>query len=170
MKAAHVVIGIVMFILFWAYQAGYAASLGPAAWFVAALVFSVLLMAMGKTSMEKPQPDIKSAWQFSIAFVLISTLIISFAGQSLGAVVPADPSAWTPMLLSFWLVVFGGAMLVTGWKIDSPLTTLVGIIWLFSALHFVTAVGTGANSYLHFGLVTGLTTILAGLFGKAPKA
>ena len=168
MDLRQTVMGIVIFLVFWAFQNGYFNALGSAAWFVGIIIFSVLLFIIGKLVMPKPDPMINAVWMFSMAFAIVGTFIISFLGPSLGAVIPAGatPAQLTPLVLSFWLVLFGAALFVTGQEAKKPMTTLFGVIWLFSALHFVTAVGTGPNSYLHFGFITGLSYILGGLLYK----
>ena len=168
MKIAKVVLGIVLFLVFWAFQVGYMNSLGTAAWFAGAVIFSIILFAIGKVSMPNPSDEIKEVWMFAMAFALVSTFMISFLGPYLGAVFPPGftPSMLTPLVLSFWLIIFGGAKFVTGWLSKNGTYSLVGLIWLFSAIHFVTALSTGPNSYLHFGLVTALPVILTGLMGS----
>lgn len=162
------VLGIVLFLVFWAFQAGYANSLGTSAWFLGVIIFTVLLWAIGKALMPKGSAESKELWMFATAFVVISTLVISYLGPAFGAVFPAGftASQLTPLVLSFWLMVYGGAMFVGGWQGKKGVMTLIGVIWLVSAMHFVTALSTGPNSYLHFALVTGLPFILWGIMAK----
>ena len=168
MEVRQVVLGIAILLVFWAYQNGYANSLGTTGWFVGIIIFTLLLWSVGKVAMPKQPAEQKELWMFASAFAIVSTFVISFLGPMLGAVFPPNfsPSQLTPLVLSLWLMVYGGAMFVGGWQMKNGIPALIGVIWLFSALHFVTAVGTGPNSYLHFGLVTGLAVILAGLLRK----
>ncbi len=168
MNLQQTVLGIVLFIVFWGFQNGYANSLGTSAWFAGSIIFVIILWLIGKSSMSKPSAEMKELWMFTIAFAIVTTFIVSYLGPYFGVVFPANftPAMLTPLVLSIWLIVFGGAMLITGWQSKMGVTTLIGIIWLFSALHFVTAVSTGPNSYLHFGLITGLPYILSGLLAK----
>jgi hypothetical protein len=168
MNAKQVLVGIVLFAVFWAFQAGYASSLGAGAWVLGVVLFSVLLWGFwavsGKAKSKTPK-EMMALWHFATAFVVISTIFIAYLGSYFGAVAPAgDPS---PLILSFWLLVYGGAMWVSGKEAKDVTGSLVGIIWVFSALHFVTAISTGPNSYLHFALVTGLPLILQGLMNKS---
>ena len=163
MDMKHAVLSIVLIAIFVAFQMGYAAPLGPATWFVGAIVFSVILMLMGKTAMAKSTPNIKSVWMLATIFVIAITFIISFLGPYVGAVFPPgfDPASLTPLVLSMWLIVFGGAMFVTGMEMKMAPATLIGIIWIFSAMHLVTVTAAGPNSYLHFAFVTGLPMLIA---------
>ena len=160
--------GIVLFAVFWAFQNGYFASIGPAAWVVGVIVFAAIMWFIGKSMMPKANKEMSELWQFASLFAIVSTIAIAYLGPYLGAVFPPGftPSMIAPLVLSFWLVVFGGAMVVTGLQAKWPVTTLTGIIWLFSSPHFVTALSTGPNSYLHFGLVTSLPFVLYGLMSK----
>lgn len=168
MDARQLGLGVVLFLVFWAFQAGYFDVLGTAAWFVGVIIFSGILWAIGKGVMPKPPEQIKRVWMFATVFAVVATFVISFLGPYIGAVFPPgfNPSQVTPLVLSFWLIIFGGAMFATGWQTKWGVTTLVGIIWLFSAMHFVTAVSTGPNSYLHFALLAGFPFIIWGLMAK----
>lgn len=168
MDVRQAVLGLVIFVVFWAFQNGYAAPLGGAAWLAGVIIFAILLKLIGNGEMPKPPAGVKELWMLATPFVVISTFAISYLGPYLGAVFPAGftPAQLTPLVLSFWLVVYGATMFVMGQQEKMGVPTLIGVIWLFSALHFVTAVGTGPNSYIHFGLVTGLPFILAGLMKK----
>ena len=165
MNIKETVLGIVLFAVFWAYQTGYASSLGAHAWFVGSIVFVVLLWAIAAVIMpKKPAEEVKQFWMFVSAFAIVATFIVSYLGTSLGAVMPAGGAdAWTPMVLGFWLVVFGGAMTVGGLSSKNNMQTWIGVLWLFSS---VVMAGIGANSYLHFGLVVGLPYIIDGLIKK----
>lgn len=166
MDARQTVLGVVLFVVFWGFQNGYAAPLGGAAWLAGAIIFAVVLWLIGQGVMPKPSAEVKSLWMLATPFLIISTFAISYLGPYLGAVLPSNPATLAPLVLSLWLVVYGAAMFIMGWQEKMGVPALIGIIWLFSAMHFVTAVGTGPNSYIHFGLVTGLPFILAGLMKK----
>ena len=166
MDVRQAVLGLVLFVVFWGFQNNYAAPLGSAAWLAGSIVFVVILWLIGSGMMPKPPQEVKELWMLATSFLILSTFAISFLGPYLGAVLPSSPAQLTPLVLSFWLVVYGAAMFVMGMQGKMNVSALIGVIWLFSALHFVTAVGTGPNSYLHFGLVTGLPFILAGLMAK----
>ena len=169
MNIKEVVLGIVLFVVFWAFQVGYANSLGTHAWFIGSIVFVVLLWAIAYAVMPKQPPaEVKQFWVFVSAFAIVTTFLVSYLGPSLGAILPPGfaPSMLTPLVLSIWLVVFGAAMTVGGFNSKNNIQTWIGIFWLFSAMHFVTYVGTGPNSYLHFALVVGLPHIIDGLIRK----
>jgi len=164
MNAKEVILGIVLLLVFWAFQKGYLDSLGTAAWFVGAVIFVVILWLIGMSMMsEKMTADQMQLWTFATVFGLVFTFILSFLAAPLGAVFPANftPATLTPLVLSLWLVVFGGAFAVGGRMTGRPVILLIGLIWLFSAVHL--QMSTMANSYLHFGLVTGLVFIIDGL-------
>ena len=159
--------GVVIFAVFWAFQAGYLNALGQHAWFVGAIIFSVLLWMIGKHVMPKASADMKELWMFATLFVVVITFMVSYLGQYLGAVAPAGgAAAMTPFVLSTWLIIYGAAMFVTGHQSKWGVTLATGLIWLVAGLHFVTSVGTGANSYLHFGALAGLPFIIYGLVTK----
>ena len=165
MNIKEVVLGVVLFVVFWAYQAGYAAALGMHAWFVGAIVFVVLLWAIAYSVMPKQPPaEVKQFWMLVSAFAIVSSFMISYLGPSLGAVLPGSMSALTPLVLSFWLVVFGSAMAVGGFMSKNMTQAWIGVFWLFSSMHL--ALSTGPNSYLHFALVVGLPHVLDGLIRK----
>ena len=170
MNAKEVILGIIIFIVFWAFQKGFLDSLGTAAWFVGAVIFVILLYLVGMATMPKATPEQKQLWMFVSAFGLVVTFILSFLAAPLGGVFQPTftPAVLTPFVLSFWLVVFGGAFVVGGRMIGRSITLMIGVIWLFSAVHL--QLTTGANSYLHFGLVTGLSSILEGLMMPTPVA
>ncbi len=165
-------LGVVLFVVFWAFQAGYVNTLGTSAWFLGVIIFAGILWLIGKSTMPKQTAEFQELWMFTTGFAVVATFVISYLGPTLGAVFPSGLSqeqlyaALTPLVLSLWLIVFGGSMFVTGWQAKWGVTTLTGIIWLFSAMHFVTATSTGANSYLHFGLLVGLPFIIYGLIVK----
>ena len=164
MNAREVILGIVLLLVFWVFQKGYLESLGTAAWFVGAVIFVAILWLIGMSMMTgKMTADQMQLWIFATVFGLVFTFILSFLAAPLGAVFPANftTAMLTPLVLSFWLVVFGGAFVVGGRMTARPVILLIGIIWLFSAVHL--QLTTGANSYLHFGMVTGLVFVIDGL-------
>ncbi len=171
MDARQFVLGIVILLVFWAFQAGYFSSLGPPALFVGAIIFVILTWIIGKGIMPNPPAENKQMWNFVVVFLIIVSIIASFVPPNvLGAVLPAgfDFSMVVPFILALWLVLFGAAMFVTGHEMKMGMAQVIGLIWLFSAITFVG--NAGPNAYLHFGIVTGLTFILGGIFsGSAGK-
>ena len=166
MDIKQVGLGIVLFLVFWAFQAGYLDRLGTTAWVVGAIVFAGILYGIGKVAMPKPSVQMKELWMFATLLAVIVTLVISYGGPYIGAVFPVgfNPMLLTPLVLSFWLIIFGGALFVTGTQVKWGITTLTGVIWLFSSIHFLGS--TGPNSYIHFALVTALPLILTGIIMK----
>ena len=161
------VLGIILVLVYWAFQAGYLGFLGTAAWFLAVLLFLIINYPIGSINMPKPSADQKLVWSYVYAFALIIALIVSFVPPSaLGAVVPPGFQPWqlTSILLSFVLVLFGAAMFVGGQGLKESISPVTGIIWLFGAITFV--LNAGANAYLHFGLITGLPFFIHGLLKK----
>lgn len=168
MNAKQFVLGIVLFVVFWAFQAGYASPLGMHAWFVGSIIFVILLWAIGKAVMpKKPPADVQQFWIFVSVFALAVSFFASYLAVPLGAVLPPGVplSAFTPLLLSIWLIVFGAALVVGGMNSKNSMQTWVGIFWLFSSVHFI-APGIGPNAYLHFAVVTGIPAIVGGLVAK----
>ena len=164
MNAKEVVLGIVLFAVFWAYQVGYAASLGQHAWFVGSIIFVVLLWAIAYSVMPKKAPaEVMQFWKLVSVFAIVATFMISYLGPWLGAILPASSAALTPLVLGFWLVVFGSAMAVGGFMSKNSIQAWIGVFWLFSSIHFL---ATGPNSYLHFALVVGLPHVIDGLIRK----
>ena len=171
MDIKNIVLGLVLFVVFWAFQAGYLSILGAFSW-LAGLIIFIVILCLWCTGMASKDSDVMQLCTFVSVFALIVTILISFFGPTLGAVFPPgfEPSAFTPMMLSFWLVVFGGAVLITGIKKKDSIFSVIGLIWLFSAVHFVAALSTGPNSYLHFGVITGFSILVHGLVMKKGKA
>ncbi len=168
MNSKHVILGLVLIVVFWAFQMGYMSSLATAEWFAGVIIFSVAMFLMGKTSGETPTDDHKMVWMFAMIFAIVLTAIISFVPPSaLGLALPAGftPAMWTPVVLSLWLVIYGGAMFAGGHDAEKGMMILIGLIWLFSAVHI--ALVTGPNSYLHFGMITGLSAVVGGLLKPA---
>jgi len=155
--------GLVLFIVFWAFQAGYFNSLGATAWFLGAIIFAVLLFVIVKIVMPKPPQEMQQIWMFAIILAVISTFVASYLGPYLNAVIPADPSALTPILLSWWLVIFGSVMFATGWTSKNNSALIIGLIWLLGSVHFG---WTGPNSWLHFAFLVGLPYVAWGLVAK----
>lgn len=163
MDFRQVALGIVLFLIFWGFQAGYLDFLGNIAWFVGALVISLLPWAfeMGRRG-PKPPEQVKQLWMFASAFVIVSVFIASFLAPSLGL----DVS--TPKILSIFLIIFGGGWLLHGWFQKQGIPALIGIIWIFSTLHFV-ASPNDPNSYIYFALVVGISFVLNGVFTKKSR-
>ena len=162
-------LGVVLFVVFWAIQAKYI-NLGYSTWFVGSVIFVALLWAIGKTMQKQPTESQKMMWSYSIAFVLIVTAMVSYLAPTipgvLGIVLPpgGDLSVLTPILLSFWLVLFGATKFVSGTERKDSITQMTGIIWLFSAITWV--LNAGPNAYLHFAIVASLPFIINGLLAK----
>jgi len=151
--------GLALLIVFWAFQVGYFNSLGMTVWLVAVIIFSVVLWLIGKSTMPKQSAEMKELWMFTFAFVLLATVIISYGA---GYIVPAFSSS---ALVSAWLIIFGGAMFITGWQSKRSIAALIGVIWLFSSVITFTSSG-GLYSFMMFGLVTGLPFLINGLIKK----
>lgn len=168
MNPKKIVMGIIVFAVFWAFQAGYASSLGTAEWFVGAVVLSILMAITGKVAMKGPIPaEVNQLWQFAIAFVVVSAALISFAMPALGAqIAGVSVAQLTAMNVGMWLVVFGATMVATGSEIKKPAAKLIGFLWLFSAVPLFASPIGAANAYLHLALIVGLSFILGGLTVK----
>jgi hypothetical protein len=65
-----------------------------------------------------------------------------------------------------WLILFGGAMLLTGMQAKIGVTSLVGILWLFSAVLFATVLSNGQFTFMNFGMLVGLPFIIYGIMSK----
>ncbi len=167
MDIRQIVYGIVLFIIFWAFQAGYAGGLGTVAWFLGAILFIAFLWLYGKAVVPKWNTDQTKLWTFSVGVVLIGTIFPTFLTPYIPGIVlpPGEFSVIVPpILLSFWLVVFGGAMFVAGSDMKNSIVTLTGIIWLFTSITFV--LNAGPNAFMHFAIVTSLPFILSGVVSK----
>ena len=147
-------LGIVLFVVFWAFQVGYFESLGVSAWLLGAIIFAVVLWLIGKRAMPKPSADMQELWMFTTLFVVLGTIFAAYLSPYAGVVLPPGVTmlAFTPMLLSLWLVIFGAAMVVTGWQQKWGVTLAVGLLWLISAVHLPII---GPNAYIHFAVITG---------------
>ena len=166
MEQYQLIAGILIVLVFWAFQNGFVNSLGTYGWFVGVLAFVFLSWLTGKSVMSKPSAEMKEMWMFTCIFALVLTAVASFVPFSvLGVVMPAGATAaaFTPILYAMILALFGGAMFVTGWVEKWNVTMIVGLFWLFNT---VLEFGAGGNAYLHFGLITGLPFIIYGLMMK----
>jgi hypothetical protein len=157
MDFRQVVLGIVLFLIFWAFAAGYFEFLGNIAWFVGALFISFLpwLFEMGRKGPKPPQ-QIKDLWMFATVFLVVATFILSFAGSFIG--VTADTST----VVSLWLIIFGGGWIMHGWLTKHGISGLLGIIWIFAVL-------IGFTSYSQLALILLLTFVLNGVFAKKSR-
>ncbi len=158
-------LGIVQFIVFLAFQAGVFNALGPVAWLLGVIIFSVILYLIGKVAMPRRQPpQSEELWKFTVLFTVVITAIVSLGAPFLSSVMPSGVSLsqFTSFILGFWLITFGAAMFVTGWTTKWAVTTAVGIIWVFSAVYFA----TGLPGYFYFALITGFPFIIYGLITK----
>jgi len=154
MDIRQTVLGLVLFIAFWAFQQGYLSALGQWEWLAAGVVFIVLLWIIGKVVMPKPSAEMQEIWMFAIGVVLLSTIITSYLAGGNVAV--------APIVLSWWLIVFGAAMFATGWAGKQNGALMIGLFWLLGSVHFLAA-AVAPVAYLHFGLLTGVPYIIWGL-------
>ncbi len=158
-------LGVVLFAVFLAFQVGVFNMLGPVAWLLGVIIFSVILWLIGRVSMpRRTPPQLTELWQFTTLFAIVSTAIVSLGYPLLTSMMPSGVSMaqFTSYVLGFWLIVFGAGMFVTGWTVKWGVTTAVGVIWVFSAMFFIAA----PSEYFYFGLVAGLPFIIYGLITK----
>jgi hypothetical protein len=158
-------LGVVLFVAFLAFQAGIFNILGTAAWILGVVIFAVVLWLIGRVSMPKAMPpELAELWTFAVAFAIVVTVIVSLGYPMLAPLMPSITMAqFGSNLLSFWLIVFGAAMFVTGSTAKWGVTTAVGVIWLFTSIYFIVA-GFG---YLYFAMDVGFPFIVYGLITKA---
>lgn len=107
--------------------------------------------------MPRQPENMKELWMFTFAFAIVATAILAYGGAYVGTASPA-------IVTEVWLVLFGGAMFLTGWWAKFGVTTLVGILWLFSAV--LLGMGNGQFAFADFGLLTGLPFIIYGIMTK----
>ncbi len=157
MDIRQTVMGLVLLLVFWAFQQGYVSALGQWEWLAGAAVFAVLLYAIGKIVMPKASAEMQEIWMFAIGVALLSTIIVS--------VMAGGQAAIAPIVISWWLIVFGAAMFATGWAGKQNGALMIGLFWLIGSTHFLSAVVAGV-AYLHFGLLTGVPYIIWGLVTK----
>jgi hypothetical protein len=158
-------LGVLLFVVFFAFQAGVVNMLGPVAWLLGVIIFSIVLWLIGRVSMpRRAPPQLMELWRFTTLFAIVSTAIVSLGYPLLASMMPSGISMTqaTSFVLGSWLIIFGAAMFVTGWTTKWLVTAVVGIIWTFSAVYFA----TGLPGYFHFALVTGLPFIIYGLTTK----
>lgn len=162
----QVVLGVVLFLVYWGFHVGYFDFLGAASLFVGALFISFLPWLTEIGAKMKPAPDaIKKMWLFATAFVVIGTGIAVFAGPALGMAI-ADVSQAAPLMVGIWLLVFGAGSVAHGVMQKHPIMLTIGIIWVFSAVAVTTVAAVAANAYLHFALIVGLSFALGGVFAS----
>jgi len=152
-------LGVVLLIIFWAFQAGYLDALGTTSWVVGVVLFGLVLWLIGKEAMPKQPESMKELWMFTFVFAIVATAIMAWGTPYLGT-----PSSAMP--ISAWLVLFGGAMLLTGLHAKMEVTSLVGILWLFASIMFVTSFMGGSYSFIDFGLLVGLPFVIYGIMSK----
>jgi hypothetical protein len=157
-------LGVVLFVAFLAFQFGVFNVLGTAAWILGVVIFAVVLWLIGKESMPKAlPPELAELWTFTYVFAVVVTVVVSLGYPMLAPLMPSITMAqFGSNLLAFWLIVFGAGMFVTGWTSKWGVTTLVGVIWLFTSIYFIVA-GFG---YLYFALDVGFPFIIYGLITK----
>lgn len=166
MNLKQILLGIVLFIVFWAFQMKYFASLGTAEWFLGVLIFGLILWAIGKVSVPKQSESFKLTFNFAFGIALVIGVIVSFVPPSyLGVVFPPNftPDQLTPLLLSCWLIIFGARAFITGWEEKWNITMFTGLLWLFVATHLYTL---GSNAYFLFGIIVSLPFVIYGLLAK----
>lgn len=157
-------LGIVLFLVFWAFQSGYLSPLGTASWFLAAAVVVLITWAIGMGVMPKPTAEQKELWYLAYALILVIAAVGSFVPPSfLGVATPPSADQFTALLLTLYLIILGGAMFVTGYEMKWGVTLFTGIFWLFAATHLYVLTNV---SYIHFGVIVSLPFILYGLLRK----
>ena len=165
MDARQTGLGLVLMLVFLAMQAGWL-PFGAMNLLLGVVVFAAVLYLIGKGAMPKQSEDMKELWMFASGLALVLTVLALFAAPYLpGIVPPTDMAAFAALLMSLWLFIFGGAMFITGWLVKWNVTMLVGIFWLFGALHFSLPF-VAQNAYLHFAFLTGLPFVIYGLIMK----
>lgn len=157
MDIQQIVLGLVLFIVFWAFQAGYVSALGQWQWLAGVVVFAVILYIIGKVVMPKPSAEMQQIWQFAIGVTILSTIITT--------VLTGGQAAVAPIVISWWLIVFGAALFATGWSAKQNGALMIGLFWLIGSTHFLSST-VAAVAYLHFGLLTGVPYIIWGLIAK----
>ena len=165
MNVKEIIFGLALFAVFWAFHAGYAAPLGMHTLFAGSVIFVILLWGIGFALMPKKKPpvEVMQFWKFVTVFAVVATFIITYLGPYLGAVPPVSSAALTPLVLSFWLIVFGSALFVGGHTSKNHIEMWTGAFWLFSSIHIL---AIGPNVYLHFALVVGIPHVIDGLIRK----
>lgn len=161
MNTMHIVSGIVLFAAFFAFSAGYLNFLGNYIWIGAIVVFVLIMTAMGKIGMPKAPEDVKNAWMFGIAFSVVVTVMMTFAAPYMGSAMSTDQTG--NYMMGFWLVVFGGVMLVGGKEMKMGTGMILGLIWLFSSIYYILGTGSAAAGLMWFGILTGIPFIIMGL-------
>ncbi len=165
MDLRQVGLGIVQFVVFLAFQFGIFNMLGPVAWLLGVIIFSVILWLIGKVSMPRRTPPmVDELWKFTVILAVVLTAIYSLGAPFMASMMPSGITMTqaTSLTLGFWLVLFGAAMFVTGWTAKWGVTTAVGIIWVFSGV--ISAAVT--SNYFDFALITGFPFIIYGLITK----
>ena len=160
-------LGLAEILVFLGFQLGVLNSLGSVAWLVGVIVFSGILYLIGRASMPRRQPPmLEELWKFIVGFAVVLTAVYSLGAPLLASMMPASTSMTmaqaTSIALGSWLVIFGAAMLATGWTEKWGVTVAVGLIWLFNAILFF----SGAANYFDFGLITGLPFVVYGIITK----
>lgn len=146
--------------MFLGFQLRFFDPLGPSAWVLGVIIFSLILWLIGRGVLPRRQPpEFTEIWYFTVAFAIVATVVIAYGGLLLGMVPPAA------FVLSVWLIIFGAGTFVTGWTMKWGVTTATGVIWLFASTQYAVP-SLAANAYLHFALVTSLPFIIYGLITK----
>jgi len=164
MDLRQTVLGVVLLLVFWAFQMGFFSSLGTAGWFLAAVIFVGIMWAIGKGVMPNPSAAQKELWMFVSIFALVLSALFSFVPPSLlGVTSPPPVDQIGALFLTSLLILFGAAMFVTGWEMKWNVTMVVGLLWVFVATHLYTLAPV---AWIHFGVVTSLPFIVYGLIRK----
>jgi len=162
MDIRKIVLGIVLFAIFWAFHVS-SSSFGRSQWLVGSILFAGLLIAAGKATFPKPPADVKYLWEFAAAFVIVLSAIASFFLDSLSAVIPSGGNAAiTPFIVSVWLAVAAAGVLLTGIRTKMVAAQVAGIVWLVAALQITSYAPLAPNAYLYMGILTGVSIFLMG--------
>lgn len=157
-------LGVILLLVFWAFQLGYFSSLGTASWFLAAVVFAGIMWAIGKGAMPKSSESQKELWMFVSISALVLAALFAFVPPSLlGVTNPPSVDQIAAIFLTILLTLFGAAMFVTGWEMKWNVTMVVGLFWMVVATHLYTLVPA---AWIHFGVVTAIPFIIYGLIKK----
>lgn len=160
MNKVHVVSGVLLFVIFAALSSMGSALLGSFLWIAAIVIFVAIMVVMGKKGMPKAPEDIKSAWMFAVAFSVIVTAMMTAASPYMGSGTPDQVGNY---MMAFWLVVFGGVMFAGAMSMKMTSGMVLGLVWLFSSVYFVTGTGSASAGLMWFGILTGIPFIIMGL-------
>jgi hypothetical protein len=169
MNGKVLLFGVILFVVFWAFEMGLFEMLSIAGWLVGAVLFVLLLWGIGKTIMPKPPAESKKIWHFASLFVIILSILGSFFLPYLGVEMPAGTTSAeiTIIFISVWLTILGGAMFIDGWMSKEGVQSLIGVFWLFSAvMYMIGGELLAANAWIHLAMTVGLPFIIVGALWK----